>query len=276
MSVGNAVQLLVLVLTSTTICQVYGDGDISVSCENVTGTVSEEVTLTCSVSLKKSGCCFTGYKFQYPVKYNDSTICREEFPQDSCEQRNSFTCSFTSTTVMTGEFRFFVRTKCGNKITEFTVDITETSKPEPVTEDPDDISVSCENVTGTVSEEVTLTCSVSLKNSLKKEEFPQDSCEQRNNFTCSFSPTTVMTGEFRFFVQTNCGNKRTEFTVDITETSKPEPVTEDPGGDVDKGLAQSGVFVMAEKTVPRRPVNQNLTLKILVMDLQPLSSLVLL
>jgi len=88
--------------------------------------VSEEVTFNCSVSLKKSECCIILYKFQYPEKYNDSTICKEVFSQDSCEQRNSFTCRFTPTTVMMGQFRFFIQTECGNKITEFSVDITGT------------------------------------------------------------------------------------------------------------------------------------------------------
>ncbi|CAM4712108.1 unnamed protein product [Leuciscus chuanchicus] len=120
MGVSNVVLMFILVWTFTA-----ADDDISVSCEDVTGTVSEEVTLTCSVSLKNSGCCITYYKFQNSEKYNDSEICREEFPH-SCEQRNSFTCSFSPTTVMTGPFRFFMQTKCGNKITEFTVNITGT------------------------------------------------------------------------------------------------------------------------------------------------------
>ncbi|XDV44067.1 hypothetical protein PO909_012418 [Leuciscus waleckii] len=125
MNAVNAVQLFTLVWTFTAVCQ--ADDHISVSCENVTGTVGEVVTFTCSVSLNKSECCILLYKFQYPEKYNDSEICREEFPQDSCEQRNSFTCSFNSTTVMTGEFRFFVQATCGSKITEFTVNITEST-----------------------------------------------------------------------------------------------------------------------------------------------------
>jgi len=98
---------------------------MSVNCEDVTGTVRKEVTFTCSVSLKKSECCFTVYKFLYPERYNDPTICKE-FPQDSCEQRNSFTCRFTPTTVMTEQFRFFIVTDCGWERTEFTVDITGT------------------------------------------------------------------------------------------------------------------------------------------------------
>ncbi|XDV44078.1 hypothetical protein PO909_012424 [Leuciscus waleckii] len=137
MNAVNAVQLFIMVWTFTAVCQ--ADDDISVSCENVTGTVGEKVTLTCSVSLKKSGCCITMYKFQ-----NSKEICREESPQDSCEQRNSFTCSFSSTTVMTGEFRFFVQTNKGQRSAKFTVDITEPSKPEPVTEAPESTSIVAE------------------------------------------------------------------------------------------------------------------------------------
>ncbi|KAK7122265.1 hypothetical protein R3I94_019402 [Phoxinus phoxinus] len=118
-----AVQLFIL-WTFPAVCQ--ADDDISVRCQDVTGTVDEEVTLTCSVSLKESGCCITLYKFLYPEKYNDSEICREEFPRDPCKQRNNFTCSST----MTGQFRFFVQATCGWIRTEFTVNITETSKTE--------------------------------------------------------------------------------------------------------------------------------------------------
>jgi len=104
----------------------YFSDEMSVNCEDVTGTVSEEVTLTCNVSLKKSGCCFTVYKFQYPEKYNDPTICKEVFPPNSCEQRTSFTCRFTPTTVMKEQFRFFIATDCGTEQTKFTVNITGT------------------------------------------------------------------------------------------------------------------------------------------------------
>jgi len=104
----------------------YFSDDISVSCKNVTGTVRKEVTLTCSVSLKCSIRCITLYKFLYPERYNDPTICREVFPPGSCEQRNSFTCRFTPTTVMMDQFRFFIQPVCGGKTTQFTVNITGT------------------------------------------------------------------------------------------------------------------------------------------------------
>ncbi|KAK7122267.1 hypothetical protein R3I94_019404 [Phoxinus phoxinus] len=129
----NSMHLFILGWTLTAVCQ--ADDDISVRCEDVIGTVREKVTFTCSVSLKKSECCITLFKFQYLEKYTDSEICREEFPLDSCEQRNSSTCRFSSNTAMTGQFRFFVQANCRPTQTEFTVNITETSKPEPVTED---------------------------------------------------------------------------------------------------------------------------------------------
>ncbi|XDV44064.1 hypothetical protein PO909_012417, partial [Leuciscus waleckii] len=73
MGVSNVVLMFILVWTFTA----ADYDDISVRCEDVTGTVSEEVTLTCSVSLNKSECCIVFYRFQYPEKYNDSEICRE-------------------------------------------------------------------------------------------------------------------------------------------------------------------------------------------------------
>ncbi|ROI82019.1 hypothetical protein DPX16_22254 [Anabarilius grahami] len=126
MNALNAV-LFIVVWTSIAVCQ--ADDDVcSVSCEDVTGTVGEEVTLTCSVSQKCSECCITLYKFHYPEKHA-STICREEFPLDSCEKRNSFTCRYTPTKAMTEKLRFFFQTTCDKKITEFTVNKTETPSP---------------------------------------------------------------------------------------------------------------------------------------------------
>ncbi|XP_067226005.1 uncharacterized protein [Chanodichthys erythropterus] len=122
MNAVKSVQLFLLVWTA--VCR--ADDDVcSISCEDVTGTVGEEVTFTCSVSQKRPECCIIMYKFQYPEKYKNSEICRQEFPLDPCEQRNSFTCRFTPTTAMTGKFRFFVQTMCEMKRAEFTVDITE-------------------------------------------------------------------------------------------------------------------------------------------------------
>jgi len=117
--------LLMSVAVSNDICCYFLD-DISLSCKNVTGTVGEDVTFTCSVSLTCSQSSITLYKFLYPERYNDPTICREEFPPGSCEQRNSFTCRFTPTTVMMEQFRFFIQAVCGWELTEFTVNISGT------------------------------------------------------------------------------------------------------------------------------------------------------
>ncbi|KTF72876.1 hypothetical protein cypCar_00046085, partial [Cyprinus carpio] len=101
-------------------------------------------------------------------------------------------------------------------------------KPEIEIEAPGkkDISVSCKNVTGSVGKEVTLTCNVSLQSRDCSTEmgmfrYPNDSviCKQKlpkdSSFTCRYTPTTAMTEKFSFFVQTKCGMKQTEFTVDI-------------------------------------------------------------
>ncbi len=95
----------------------------SVTCDDVTGSVEKEVNLTCSVSLQKTDCCIRKYMFQYTEIYNDSTICMKKLPNDSCAQRNSFTCSYTQTTATTQQFRFFLQTTCEVKTTRFTVDI---------------------------------------------------------------------------------------------------------------------------------------------------------
>ncbi|QAU55016.1 membrane protein ORF131 [Cyprinid herpesvirus 3] len=95
--------------------------DISVSCDDVTGSVGKEVTLTCNISLQCPDCSIKKCKFRSPT---DSVICEQELLNDSCEQSNSFTCRYTTTTAMTEKFSFFVQTKCGMKQTEFTVDIS--------------------------------------------------------------------------------------------------------------------------------------------------------
>ncbi|XP_051771678.1 uncharacterized protein LOC127524255 [Ctenopharyngodon idella] len=144
MNAINSVQLFLLVWTFTAVCRA-DDGVCSVSCKNVTGTVGEEVTLICSVPQKCSECCIIMYKFQYPEKYKDhKEICKQEFPLDPCDQRNSFTCRYTPTKAMTEKFRFFVQTTCGIKRTELTVNITEPIKPETVTETPEHLKSNTE------------------------------------------------------------------------------------------------------------------------------------
>ncbi|XP_050957866.1 uncharacterized protein LOC127158968, partial [Labeo rohita] len=127
MNAVNAVLLFILVWTFSPVCQADDDDDdFSVSCDDVTGSVGKEVNLTCSVSLNNTECCITGYKFKYSEINNEAEICKKS-PVNPCDQRNSFTCSYTPTTAMTEKFRFFVQTKCGSKNTEFTVVITESS-----------------------------------------------------------------------------------------------------------------------------------------------------
>ncbi|XP_042575311.1 uncharacterized protein LOC109100274 [Cyprinus carpio] len=111
MNAVNALQLFILVWTFTAVCQ--ADKDIIVSCDDVTGSVGREVNLTCSVSLQNIECCIVRYLFKYPEIFNDSAICRQDVPVNPCEQRNSFTCRYTPTTVMREQFRFFVQSNCG-------------------------------------------------------------------------------------------------------------------------------------------------------------------
>ncbi|KAK9965928.1 hypothetical protein ABG768_004990 [Culter alburnus] len=220
MNAVNSVQLFILVLTA--VCR--ADDDVcSVTCMNVTETVGKEVNFTCSVSQKCSKSCIIRYKFYYPEKH-DIPICRKDH-LDSCEQKNNFTCSYTPTTEVMRQFRFFVQTMSGTLTTESTVNKADVC------------SVSCKNVT--VGKEVTLTCSVpqthpeccvkkyklyyTENHKDKKDICRQDlqgSCEQRNSFTCRYNATKAMTGQFGFFVQTRSERKSTEFTVDIREYSK--------------------------------------------------------
>ncbi|XP_050957827.1 uncharacterized protein LOC127158925 isoform X1 [Labeo rohita] len=131
MNAVNAVLLFILVWTFSAVCK--ADGDVIVSCDEVTGFVGKEVTFNCSISLQGTSCCVLMYMFQYP---NDSVICKEKAPVNPCKQRNSFTCSYTPTTAMTEQFRIFVQTPCGTEISKFTVDITGPIKPEINNEAP--------------------------------------------------------------------------------------------------------------------------------------------
>lgn len=119
--------LFTLLWTFTAVCQ--ADDGFSVICDDVTGSVGKEVTFTCSVSLQRPECCIEFIKY-YEI-YEESAICRKELPYYLCEQRNSFTCSYTSTTVITQPFRFFLKTTCGAKTTRFTVNIKGKHEADP-------------------------------------------------------------------------------------------------------------------------------------------------
>ncbi|XP_073684887.1 uncharacterized protein [Garra rufa] len=133
MNAVNAVQLFLLVWTFSAVCQ--ADGDFSVSCDDVTGSVGKEVTFTCSISLQSTECCVKSYTFR-PSEGYDFAICKEEFPVNTCDLRKSFTCNYTPTTAMTAKFRFFVQAQCGAKTAKFTVQLTGPIKPEIDNEAP--------------------------------------------------------------------------------------------------------------------------------------------
>ncbi|XP_026111514.1 uncharacterized protein LOC113088270 [Carassius auratus] len=113
-----------------------------------------------------------------------------------------------------------------------------------VCQDDEHISVSCYDVTGSVRKEVNLSCSVSLKineccitkykfqypeifndSSICRQDVSVNSCEQRNSFTCRYTPTTEMKEQFRFFVQTTCGTgKEVIFTLNtVSPLGSPPP-----------------------------------------------------
>lgn len=94
----------------------YFSGGCSVTCDDVTGTVREKVTFTCSVPQQCAECNIIKYKSQYPESYKDSITCNRELPK-------SFTCSFIPTTEMKEKFKFFVQTKCGTSSPELSVNI---------------------------------------------------------------------------------------------------------------------------------------------------------
>ncbi|XP_026104975.1 uncharacterized protein LOC113076502 isoform X2 [Carassius auratus] len=132
MNAVNTVQLFILVWTFTAVCQ-DDDENVSVSCQNVTGSVGKEVNLSCSVSLKITECCIRKYKFQYPEIFNDSSICRQDVSVNSCEQRDSFTCRYSPTTEMTEQFRFFVLTMCGMVSSRHVNPVNPSGSPPPET-----------------------------------------------------------------------------------------------------------------------------------------------
>ncbi|XP_051530880.1 uncharacterized protein LOC127427355 [Myxocyprinus asiaticus] len=125
------VLLLILVWTFTTVCEDDNFEKCAVTCEDVTGTVGKDLTLTCSVSWKCSKCCTKIYKFTETENENSKEICRQEF-LDSCDQWTNFTCPYTPKVTMATKFRFCLQTQNGMRTVEFSVNITETVVPEHV------------------------------------------------------------------------------------------------------------------------------------------------
>lgn len=93
-------------------------------CENVTAQIGEKINLTCKVYQSKE-CCMKMYKFINTAADDDSTICKEEFTNKTCIKMSSFSCPYTADKAMTTKFKFFMQTKCAQKNTAFTVNITE-------------------------------------------------------------------------------------------------------------------------------------------------------
>ncbi|KAI7796711.1 hypothetical protein IRJ41_004710 [Triplophysa rosa] len=105
------------------------------------------------------------------------------------------------------------------------------------TGETDSFNLTCEDVTGHVGVELNLTCRVSdqrgtccvkmykLMNTADNDttickELKNNSCLHRMNFTCAYTANSNMTTQFKFFLQTTCGRKTAEFTVNITESSE--------------------------------------------------------
>ncbi|KAA0724799.1 hypothetical protein E1301_Tti023980 [Triplophysa tibetana] len=192
----------------------------SITCRNVTGRVGKESTLNCDVSYPDKTCCMMMFKI---INTPDTTVYREEYRKDPCLQFTSFPCPYTANEVMTSTFKFILHTRCGNKTAGFTVNIT------------DSFNLTCEDVSGHVGEELTLTCSVSGQRDtccVKMYKFmntadddttickglKNNTCPRRMNLTCPYTANSNMTTPFKFFLQTTCGPKTVELTVNITET----------------------------------------------------------
>ncbi|KAA0724898.1 hypothetical protein E1301_Tti014820 [Triplophysa tibetana] len=116
----NVCLMLLLLWTLTAVCK-----DDDITCEDVTGHLGEELTLTCRISYQSHTCCMMMYKF-----INKDLIYREEFRSDPCIHLTSFSCPYTANEVTTTKITFFSQTTCGAKTREFTVNITDAVKEE--------------------------------------------------------------------------------------------------------------------------------------------------
>lgn len=113
----------------------------------------------------------------------------------------------------------------------------------------EDIISYCEDVTAHVRDEIILTCTVSYPSQkccvkmykfntaasneeICKNQFRRDSCKQENRFSCPYTAKKVMTTKFKFFLQTDCGQKATYFNVSTTVAVKVD--TDDTGGGLNK------------------------------------------
>ncbi|XP_073671094.1 uncharacterized protein [Paramisgurnus dabryanus] len=112
-----------------------------------------------------------------------------------------------------------------------------------------DITINCTDVTAHVRDEIILTCTVSYLNKgcctkiykfintaasnedICKKEF-SDSCKQESRFSCPYTADKAMTSKFKFFLQSTCGRKTSEFSVSTTVAVKVD--TDVTGGGLNK------------------------------------------
>lgn len=86
----------------------FSDSRAFINSVDVTGTVHEELTLTCSISLnctkEADQCCIISYMFK---DENTTVIYKKEFPNKTCERKIKATCVYKSSENMTAKFVIF-------------------------------------------------------------------------------------------------------------------------------------------------------------------------
>ncbi|XP_051530878.1 uncharacterized protein LOC127427353 [Myxocyprinus asiaticus] len=112
--------LFVLVWTFSAVCEDNDDNLSTITCEHITGTVGENVTLICRVSTQSNDLCIQFCMFSDAIN-GGTELCRKHY---SCDQRN-FTCTYTPKAKRTTKFKFFLQTNTEWKTSNFTVNITE-------------------------------------------------------------------------------------------------------------------------------------------------------
>ncbi|XP_056325695.1 uncharacterized protein LOC130238639 [Danio aesculapii] len=120
MTVINAVQIFLLLWGFTTVSQADA-ANCGVTCNDVTGTVGNEVILACSVCGQSTTGCVKLYKFQN----SGSDIYKEVFPEGVCEKTSIFIRRYSPDKAMKGAFSFFVQVGGCTETKYFTVNISE-------------------------------------------------------------------------------------------------------------------------------------------------------
>ncbi|XP_065116756.1 uncharacterized protein [Paramisgurnus dabryanus] len=194
--------------------------DIIINCEDVTAYVGDKINLNCTVSYLNQICYMTMYKFT-DTAADGGDICKEQFSKDLLNQERSFSCPHTTKKPMT-KFKFYLQTTCGQRTSEFSLSTT-------------DMIINCENVTAPVGAEINLACNVSHLNQICyttkykftdtaaagddicKEQFSKDLSKQESRLSCPYTAKSTMTRKFKFYLQTTCGQRTTDFIVKITD-----------------------------------------------------------